>query len=205
MIVGHTKFSPDWCFGLLKQRLRRCRVDCLDDLVKVVESSADVNSAQLVETQLGETVVPMYNWAQFFEPHYKTLQQIKTFHHFHFSCTTPGEVTVKQYSDSDNVHLIILKDNWKPHPSTLPSIITPPGLSEERQIYLYEKIRPFCREEVRDITCPRPLSLQQPSLPTTPNLSQSSLQSSPHQILQKRPRTCSQCGKQGHNKRRCHL
>ena len=57
MIVGHTKFSPDWCFGLLKQRLRRCRVDCLDDIVDVVESSADVNSAQLVGAQSGEILV----------------------------------------------------------------------------------------------------------------------------------------------------
>ena len=24
LLVGHTKFAPDWCFGLLKQRLRRC-------------------------------------------------------------------------------------------------------------------------------------------------------------------------------------
>ena len=26
MLVGHTKFAPDWCFGLVKQRFRRTRV-----------------------------------------------------------------------------------------------------------------------------------------------------------------------------------
>ena len=25
MMVGHTKFAPDWCFGLLKQRFRRTK------------------------------------------------------------------------------------------------------------------------------------------------------------------------------------
>ena len=36
MLVGHTKFSPDWCFGLMKRRFRISKVDCLDDLVNVV-------------------------------------------------------------------------------------------------------------------------------------------------------------------------
>ena len=53
LIVGHTKFSPDWCFGLFKQTFRRTKIGCLDDIVKVVESSAVVNHAQLVGTQDG--------------------------------------------------------------------------------------------------------------------------------------------------------
>ena len=50
LTVGHTKVSPG-CFGLLKQRFRRTKVDCLDDIVRVVESSAAINHAQLVGTQ----------------------------------------------------------------------------------------------------------------------------------------------------------
>lgn len=63
MVVGHTKFAPDWCFRLLKQQYRCTRVSCLDDIVKVVESSAHVNMAQLVGTQEGENIVPTYNCA----------------------------------------------------------------------------------------------------------------------------------------------
>ena len=37
MIVGHTKFAPDWCFGLFKQRFRRTKVGCLADIARVVE------------------------------------------------------------------------------------------------------------------------------------------------------------------------
>ena len=39
LIVGHTKFSPDWCFGLLKQKFKRTAVNSLDDLVGVVDQS----------------------------------------------------------------------------------------------------------------------------------------------------------------------
>lgn len=46
MIPGHTKFSPDWCFGLLKKRYRRTMVGGLTDLVTVVNESAAVNMAQ---------------------------------------------------------------------------------------------------------------------------------------------------------------
>ena len=38
LIVGHTNFASDWAFGLLKQHFRKTRVDCLDDLVRVVEA-----------------------------------------------------------------------------------------------------------------------------------------------------------------------
>ena len=58
--VRHTKFSPDWCFGLFKRHFRRCRVGCLDDIVKVVNESAKPNVAQLVGSQDGELIVPMY-------------------------------------------------------------------------------------------------------------------------------------------------
>ena len=60
LIVGHTKFAPDWCFGLMKQRFRRTMVSNLRDLENVVNCSAEANVAQLVGTQSGEVVVPTY-------------------------------------------------------------------------------------------------------------------------------------------------
>ena len=52
--VGHTKFALDWCFGLLKQKLRRTKVDCLKDIVDTVNNSANVNFAQEVGSQMGK-------------------------------------------------------------------------------------------------------------------------------------------------------
>jgi len=92
LVVGHTKFLPDWCFGLLKQKFRKSKVDCLADLVKVVEESAEVSHAQLVDNESGDVFVPTYNWADHFDTCFRqtALKGIKSIHHFHFSGSQPG-------------------------------------------------------------------------------------------------------------------
>ena len=49
LIVGHTKFACDWCFGLLKQSFGKCLVSSLHELATVVDTStvSGVNVAQL--------------------------------------------------------------------------------------------------------------------------------------------------------------
>ena len=39
MISGHTKFAPDWCFGLFNERNRRTLVSTVADIASVVNSS----------------------------------------------------------------------------------------------------------------------------------------------------------------------
>ena len=137
-IVGHTKFSPDWCFGLFKQAYWRTKIGCLNDIVKVVESSAAVNHAQLVGTQDGEVLVPTYDWAKFFDNPFKqkAFQGIKAMHHVTFNHLKPGIAVVKDSVTSPEREINVLKDNsWKPRASDLPPIITPPRLSLERQQY----------------------------------------------------------------------
>ena len=97
LIVGHTKFSPDWCFGLFKQTYRRTKIGCLDDIVRVVESSAVVNHAQLVGTQDVQVIVPTYDWASFFDKPFrqKALTGIKSMHHLTFTSNSPGKAVVK--------------------------------------------------------------------------------------------------------------
>lgn len=45
--VGHTKFSPDWCFGLFKRLYRRTRVGSLQAIAQVANNSADCNFPSL--------------------------------------------------------------------------------------------------------------------------------------------------------------
>ena len=71
LLTGHTKFAPDWCFGLIKRLYRRTKVSCLDDIVKVVEASATCNVAQLVGDQQGNVLVKTYNWLDFFDAHFR--------------------------------------------------------------------------------------------------------------------------------------
>ena len=115
MLVGHTKFSPNWCFGLLKQRYRRTFVSSLQDLVDVVNTSADVNTAQLVGTQDGEVVVLMYDWAGFLQQYIRKVPRMKSYHHFTFSSAKPGVVTMKEFSDSPSTaYHILVDDTWDP-------------------------------------------------------------------------------------------
>ena len=50
ILAGHTKFSPDRHFGLIKKAYRRKRVDTIASIKRVVESSSTcgANKAQLI-------------------------------------------------------------------------------------------------------------------------------------------------------------
>uniref|UniRef100_A0A1X7VRJ7 Uncharacterized protein n=1 Tax=Amphimedon queenslandica TaxID=400682 RepID=A0A1X7VRJ7_AMPQE len=76
-----SKFSPDCCFGLLKQKFRTSEVDSLDDFVQVVEQSSVVNKAQLVGSSNGELIVETFDWSSYFATLFKKIKGIKGFQH----------------------------------------------------------------------------------------------------------------------------
>ena len=145
LLVGHTKFAPDWCFGLF--------VGSINDIAEVAERSAVVNHAQLVGEYDDTIHVPMYNWSDFFEGHtiQTAMKGISQMHHFRFSADHPGVVFVNNASDDLKERKInLLKSNtWRPTPTNVPERIIPTGLSLERQWYLYQKIRDFCPDYAR--------------------------------------------------------
>uniref|UniRef100_A0A1X7TU11 DUF7869 domain-containing protein n=1 Tax=Amphimedon queenslandica TaxID=400682 RepID=A0A1X7TU11_AMPQE len=142
--AGHTKFSPDWCFGLLKQRFRRSVVGSLHDLVEVVERSASVNKAQVVGTLDGECIVKSYDWTGHLSPFFKKIEAFKTFHHFVMDCQAMGEVSTIKTSDDPVVREQLLREPSVIPSTCLPPVVSPTGLSSEQQWYLYDRIRQFC-------------------------------------------------------------
>ena len=58
MLVGHTKFSPDSFFGLIKKVYRHSSVSSLSELVGVIERSTtqQKNIAQLIDPTTGGKV-----------------------------------------------------------------------------------------------------------------------------------------------------
>ena len=159
LLVGHTKFAPDWCFGLAKQCFRKTNVSSLDDIANTISRSSFVNVPQLVGDLDGDVHVPTYDWSSFFEDHMiKTaLKGISQLHHFRFSATHPGCVFIKTSSDDVECCIQLLKDpTWRPTASNLPPLIIPQRLSLERQWYLYDKIREFCSDYTKDLVCPKP-------------------------------------------------
>ena len=130
LIAVHIKFSPDWCFGLFKQAYRRTKIGCLDNIVKVVESSAVINHAQLVGTQDGQVIVPTYDWTEFFKTKCKktAFKGIKAMHHITFTHQKTGIAIVKDSITSPEREISLLQDkNWKPTAAYLPSVTPPPA------------------------------------------------------------------------------
>ena len=165
LVVGHTKFSPDWCFGLFKQQYRHSKIGCLDDIVRVVEQSAVVNHTQLVGKQDVTVLVPTYNWASFFDKAFcqTALQGIKAMHHLTFSKSSLDSVVVQDSVTSPEKVIKLVKDaNWRPQADNLPPIILPSGLSLERRQYLFDKIREFCPPHCQDLVCPDPAEYSTP-------------------------------------------
>ena len=95
LVVGHTKFAPDWCFGLFKRQYRRTKVGSLQSIAQVVNDSAECNFAQLVAREDGSMIVQTFNWTDFFAPHFKRIASIKKYHHFRMTSSAPGCVFLK--------------------------------------------------------------------------------------------------------------
>jgi len=159
MISGHTKFAPDWCFGLLKQRYRRSEVSTLADIADVVNSSTVVgtNHAEIVGTENGQVNVPTFDWQMYFHTFFRPFPGIKAVHHFRFSADFPGIVFHKATPSSEEESFQMLRDANSMPSSIGPAQLAPPGLPIDRQWYLYHKIRDFITSPAsQDITCPKP-------------------------------------------------
>ncbi|KAM9513917.1 uncharacterized protein ACWYII_047113 [Salvelinus alpinus] len=100
LITGHTKFTPVLCFGLIKQRFRKTRVNTLSEIAGVVKDStvAGVNIPQLVGLDDGTVLVESYGWQQHLTLYFRPLPQIKQYQHFSFDALEPG-VVAKERSD----------------------------------------------------------------------------------------------------------
>ena len=153
--AGHTKFSPDWCFRLIKRLYRKTKVSCMEDIAQVVRKSSDkgVNVPQLVGDHDGNIIVKTYDWKSFFTPVYKRVAGLKN-HHFYFSAADTEKVFTREFSECERIEQAILHGAV---PQSMPAVVTPAGLGKKRRTYLYREISQFCSDETKDIVCPRPV------------------------------------------------
>jgi hypothetical protein len=91
------------------------------------------------------------------------LAGLQRFQHFLFSSANPGVVKAQEVANGPFQEFKLLKTSkfeaskiiQKTKALSFP-VLTPPPMKYERQEYLYNFIRPFVRDEFKDITCPRP-------------------------------------------------
>ena len=159
MTVGPTKFSCDRCFGSFKKKVNVTPMFTLYDVGKVCEESADCNVSQLVGTHDGGICVTSYDWASFLTIYFKKIPNVTNFQHFVFSKDHPDTVKCSVLLDDAPKEFKIFQEKTPPLvPGKLPDVISPDGFSAERETYLFNNIREFCKEGSEDLVASEPTS-----------------------------------------------
>ena len=179
----------------------RTKIGNLKGIAQAVNDSAECNFTQLVCNQDGSTIVPNYDWTDFFAPQLKKITGIKKYHHFQCDSSKLGRVYVKENAGTVEVEINLMKysPRWSPDPKELPSVVPPKGLSAERQWYLYDSIHPFCPDGVKDNTCPLPDVPKPGSAPGSPTQSTQLSVDDDHEPPPKHKRLCGTYRQEGHN------
>ena len=120
--VGHTKFAPDWCFGLLKQRFRRTRLQILTTLPTMSLFLLQWMCRSWLAHWMPPFLCPCTTGVSI-----KTaLKGITQMHHFRFNSSSPGVVFVESESSGLERKINLLKNtSWVPLADNLPSLIIP--------------------------------------------------------------------------------
>ena len=132
-----------------------------------------------------------YDWNNYLSQFSTRICKISEYHHFRFDVSSPGNVFVKEHALASEVLITLIKKDVIVDKSEMPEIIIPPGISLDRQKYLFEKIRPYCSSEAAaEATCPKPIT----SVESQSQLKVHIVSSS------KSSRKCSHCRQPGHTK-----
>jgi len=142
MLVGHTRFSPDHFFGLIKRNYKCTRVSSLIEIAELVKNSTTClqNKVYIIGGEDTSKPFHYYDWAEFLCMYFKTVPQITSYHHFRFTKDDPNAVYVRQFANSEEKCIIIARDDATIDKATLPPILHPSGLLSECQLYLFEHI-----------------------------------------------------------------
>ena len=162
MVPGHTKFKCDGSFGLIKRLYRKTTVDCVDHIVDVVKRSSitRLNKAQCYNGSKG---FQYFDILSSLEIYFRKLPGMQKFQHFLFTNAKPGVVKVQEFANGPFQEFKLFKLGKSETSKVIEKIkalsfavLVPPPMELKRQEYLYHNIRPFVRDEFKDITCPRP-------------------------------------------------
>ena len=175
LIAGHTKFSPDRCFGVFKTKFNVNKVNTLDDIADCM--SGPNQSHKIGLDHAAPENMLYYQWTDFLSKYFRKIEGILSYQHF---CFSAEGVTLKKFSTSDAEPRDIIKE--LPPKDAMPPLKVLPGLSRKRQEYLYKEVRQFVEPLYQDVVCPMPTAPEMPP-PESPSTSQASPDSPPPQTV----------------------
>ena len=98
------------------------------------------------------------------ETYFKKLPSLQRFQHFLFTDANPGAIKAQEVANGSFQEFKLLKTSKSATPRAIEKIkalsfpvLKPLPMESKRQEYLYHNIRPFVRDEFKDITCPKPV------------------------------------------------
>ena len=134
----------------------------MNHIVEVVKksSTAGLNKAQRYDSGKGFQYLDLNSVLGIF---LKKLSGLQKYQHFVFEAANPGVVKVQLVVNGAFTEFNLLKTRKASISEIIKEIkffsilvLTSPPLDYKRQEYLYHNIRPFIRDEFKDLTCPRP-------------------------------------------------
>ncbi len=164
LLKGHTKFSPDGGFGLIKKRYRRVNAYTIEHVAdEVIKSTRESkrNDAVILENK------DFRDWKTALQNYFTSLKGVRDFCIFEFDKKYQlGEVrTYKHEEKKFKTHNLLKKGlhsekilsdyifvNLKEHLSPLEQ----PEMQSKKKWDLYKKVRPYVPSEYQDIVCPQP-------------------------------------------------
>ena len=160
LAVGHTKFSPDSHFGLIRQQYRNSQIYTYEKLAEVIEKSASKGINNCHTLNKGEIIY--MDWTSWLSEYFKPVPHITNYQHFRLNSDEQGIITLRKTIDAEDEKITLIKEkkdliDFKKKKLYPKKILKPEGLSPKRQWYLYEEIREhILSEKDQNITCPRP-------------------------------------------------
>lgn len=156
LIVGHTKFSPDGYFGLIKRKYRRSEVYTYEQLAHIVESSSKNGHNVCIRGP-----IICRDWTSWLSQYFTTFKGISKYHHFLIQRKKSSIIVVKERQDSEEIEIEMTKKKFPfskaQPPRRPPKRLVSDGLPLKRQWYLYDKIRCHIPDKTdKDMTCPKP-------------------------------------------------
>ncbi len=164
MLKGHTKFSPDSGFGMIKKYYRSANVYTIRqvaDAVKMSTRGTERNDAVILKN------ADFGDWKSALQKFFMPLKGISSFAVFIFDRKYPaGEVRMRGSEDDRFQRCNLLKPglhsdslmNSKTFANLQEHLLRPeqPQMKIKKRWDLYEKVRPYVPAEYQDIICPEP-------------------------------------------------
>ena len=122
-------------------------IDTLADLQDIVNKSASTNEAVMYRQE--DTWV-WRDWKSFLGTYFKRVDGIMQYQHFRFDSSAPGYVFLRKRADDIHEIPMDLRSGNELPADTLPPVIQPPGLTQERMENLSQHAPAFRSEFFAD-------------------------------------------------------